>query len=31
MDNVGHALGLLWIPGGFALILLPIMALFLTI
>jgi len=29
--NVGHALGLLWIPAGFAMIVLPIMALFLTI
>ena len=29
--NVGHAFGLLWIPAGFALIVLPIVALFLTI
>jgi hypothetical protein len=29
--NVGHAFGLLWIPAGFALIVVPIMALFLTI
>ena len=26
--NVGHALGLLWIPAGFALIVVPIIALF---
>jgi len=29
--NVGHALGLIWIPAGFALIVLPIVALFLLI
>jgi hypothetical protein len=32
MDNkVGHALGLLWIPAGFALIVVPILVLFATI
>jgi hypothetical protein len=30
-NNIGHALGLLWIPAGFALMVLPIAALFLTI
>jgi hypothetical protein len=30
-NNVGHGFGLLWIPAGFALIFLPIAALFLTI
>jgi hypothetical protein len=29
--NVGHAFGLLWIPAGFALMVLPIAALFLLI
>ena len=29
--NVGHALGLLWIPAGFFLIVAPIMALFMLI
>ena len=30
-NNIGDALGLLWIPAGFALMVLPIAALFLTI
>ena len=29
--NTGHALEMLWIPAGFALIVLPIMLLFLTV
>jgi hypothetical protein len=29
--NIGHALEMLWIPGGFALIFLPIALLFLTV
>ena len=30
-NNVGHAIEMLWIPAGFALIVLPIALLFLTI
>ena len=30
-NNIGDAFGLLWIPAGFALIFIPIAALFLTV